>query len=311
MLTSVVRKLFVGMVYMRPSLTLTKLSSSSSSQEPYQKPPADFVLKYVSVIHRHGDRAQISKHLGAAYPENDSITKKWKNLLPQEDTLQRLYAAAKHSSVTEESAYERSKLYSGWDHNNSPYAQLTEIGAQQLIKVGSHLKTRYFESLLHSNDDLLPLYCRSTNMCRTIQSLRALLVGLSGSDVKPFTKLPVIHSRPRKEECMYGQADGRICPPLARRRAELDTHPARMPASSLVDTYEAFEARMQDVLQFPDGKVRWMDATDVLTCHHAHGFNHIQGVSDEDVHRVSVIAAWIWGVIYQVRSMRSAPLLKI
>jgi hypothetical protein len=302
MLSSVVRKLFVAMVYVRPALTLTKCSSSSGcSQTAYQKPPADFVLKYVSIIHRHGDRAQISRSLGAAYPENDSITKKWKNLLPRDDTLQKLYSVAKHSSTTEQCIYERSKLYSGWDCKNSPYAQLTEIGAQQLIAVGSNLRARYLGTLIHSNDDHLPLYCRSTNMCRTIQSLRALLVGLTGADVRPFPALPVIHSRPRHEECMYGQADGRVCPPLTRRRAELDTHPARMPSVRIGDdAYETFEARMQGVLQFPDGKVRWMDATDVLTCHLAHGFDHIRGVSEGDVHRVSSIAAWIWGVIYKV-----------
>lgn len=71
-------------------------------------------------------------------------------------------------------------LFSGWDYKNIPYGQLTNLGSNQLIEVGRELRKRYIGIILpdDQSDISSVLYCRSTNFCRTVQSLRSLLSGL-------------------------------------------------------------------------------------------------------------------------------------
>lgn len=73
-----------------------------------------------------------------------------------------------------------SSLYSGYDQSHIPYAQLTELGSSQLVAVGKELRRRYAGTLLPKNieDAADYMYCRSTNICRTVQSLRSLLAGM-------------------------------------------------------------------------------------------------------------------------------------
>ncbi len=146
------------------------------------------------------------------------------------------------------------------------------------------------------------MYCRSTNMCRTIQSLRSLLVGLfdhSGESCQNLpSSLPVILTRKTGTENMYPQADGRECPPLSALKAAANLPAlvrARMPG------HEAFEQRMRGLLGCAD-RVPWMHATDVLTCHQAHGISRVAGLTAADVQRVTRISSWIWGRWFSVRS---------
>merc|ERR1719329_1308172 len=94
----------------------------TSSPPMYEKIPEGLTLSQVIVIHRHGDRAQISREIGPNYPEHDDITEIWKTKLPTEETMSILAVAANH-----EEGVPTSTLYTGWDAQNVPYAQLTEI----------------------------------------------------------------------------------------------------------------------------------------------------------------------------------------
>eukprot|EP01031_Cornospumella_fuschlensis_P023509 gene23509-28515_t len=109
-------------------------------------------------------------------------------------------------------------VYSGYDHQQFPYGQLTALGCSQMIKLGQTLKTRYSGLLdIKRQNAAEKMYLRSSNYCRTLQSLRCLLVGL----------------------------------------------------------------------------------LDVLTAHHVHGFQHVQGVCDEHLGKIDEIVAFIWGVLYK------------
>jgi hypothetical protein len=69
-------------------------------------------------------------------------------------------------------------LYTGRDIDEAPYGQLTNIGVDQLFKLGADLRVTYVDKLsfLPQNLHKDVLYTRSTNVCRTMNSLRSFLV---------------------------------------------------------------------------------------------------------------------------------------
>jgi len=132
----------------------------------------------------------------------------------------------------------KKELFSGFDSLSYPYAQLTQVGSEQLTQVGAQLRKRYIDSgLLLSPETKLDsaassVYLRSTNICRTLQSLRSLLVGFFGTDEKiPHDKLPVINTVPKRKEVLFPQGDG-PCKPFSDRRQELMS---KTPMTSLKD----------------------------------------------------------------------------
>lgn len=303
------RKTFViSMSHCHASLLGSDFSSKAIASG-YSAVPPRLQLRHVAVIHRHGDRSQLVRKLGK-YSESDALTEFWRQQMPREDTMQKMLAAADHRMDGVEATADQPacrSLYSGWDHKNAPYCQLTEIGAQQLLAVGRTLRRRYVDSLLAPDRAALAgeLYCRSTHMCRTMQSLRALLAGLLdvGGDSAQCCAAdnwprPVIHTRHQRAEDMYPQADGRECGPLQRRKAVVNPPPL---LASSVAGYAGFEARMRGLLGFEDETpVHWMHATDVLTCHAAHGLQQVAGVTADDLRKISDIVSWNWGQWYRV-----------
>lgn len=194
-------------------------------------------------------------------------------------------------------------LYGGWDKLSKPYAQLTEIGSQQLVSVGKDLRERY-NCILPSNIDEArnAIYCRSTNTCRTGQSLRSLLVGLFDIDpnsapdaIKPalLQHLPRIHIRPYTLENLYPQGGG---PAMIHRRSQI--YPPGL-EERVLPGYATDEARAQELFRFVD-KVNWVVVMEVLKCHAVHNIKHIEGATPEDLATAEEIAAWHWGVLYKV-----------
>mmetsp|Transcript_5290 Transcript_5290/g.8615 ORF Transcript_5290/g.8615 Transcript_5290/m.8615 type:complete len:491 (-) Transcript_5290:879-2351(-) len=291
----------------------------------------EYVLNKVVVIHRHGDRAQISRVLGTAFPENEDLAAKWETLLPTVATNRALLFASNPDDTIEETedgfVDAEKTLYSGWDHINIPYAQLTQVGAEELIMVGKELRDRYREPLgLPDTIDAAAntIFCRSTNMCRTKQSIRSLLVGLFDVPVptatsrvaagdaelhgasSPVTReqlkhLPKILSRERLRETMYPNADG-ACAAMINRRSVV------FPADALetnIPDYAAFEARIKPIFGFDQDnhtKVNWLQVKEVLTCHASHNISMIQevtGHTDADIDKATEITGWTWGALYK------------
>lgn len=273
----------------------------------YTKVPAELTLKSVVVIHRHGDRAQISKTLGTKYPESSDLTQQWTKLLPTDRSCKAMLLAAQPGDALVEhgdSVDVRETLYGGWDKMNKPYAQLTELGSQQLVSVGNELRERY-RTFLPTNiaEARNAIFCRSTNTCRTGQSLRSLLVGLfnldpdaASDEIKPASlqHLPPIHIRPYTLENLYPQGGG---PAMIHRRSQI--FPPGL-EERVLPGYATDEARAQALFGFAD-KVNWVVVMEVLKCHAVHNIKHINGATPADLETAEEISAWHWGVLYKVR----------
>lgn len=281
-----------------------------STTKSYQSIPDNFLLRQVIVIHRHGDRAQLSRSLGNNYPENPQVTEKWKTVLPTEDNIKRMFLSAKTKSFEDSSTFDlTASVYDGRDNNLSPYSQLTDIGVQQMVQVGEQLRQRYSEEFLPKdmNAAAEKVYLRSTNMCRTLQSLRSLLSGLfsittESDDFQKRVKALehqddrlAIEVLPNTEETMYPQADG-PCAAMVERRKII--FPPDL-AARTINGYNEIEKKIRNVLGFTD-RIDWMTSKEVLTCHTYHGIDYIKGLNSTDIEKVTEIAGWTWGVLYKV-----------
>ena len=228
----------------------------------YNPVPPSLALRNVVVIHRHGDRSQISREIGPLYPADPAVETIWNSAMPTHDTLYAMGAAAAPPGefVLSGSKDVNDAVYTGWDRQNAPYGQLTDLGARQLMAIGTELRRRYVGTLLpaDANEASALLYCRSTNFCRTMQSLRALLAGLLATDGAAFpppasARLPTILSRSKATETMFPTADG-PCPRMTERRA--DIFPPTLYHEKL-PFYPALEAHMKETLGYTD-KVSWV-----------------------------------------------------
>ena len=245
----------------------------------YDPIPDHLSLTNVVIIHRHGDRSQISREIGPNFPESSDVKDIWNSKLPVHTTMLSMAAAAHlppdllHDDV-------KSAVYSGWDVKNIPYGQLTELGASQLTDIGKELRRRYVGTLLPdtSLDASTLLYCRSTHFCRTIQSLRSLLSGLLDVDGTQYPHgsshlLPIILSRAKSEETMFPGADGPNSA-MVDRRTEIFSNNL-MERSSIPD-YLQLEQKMKDVLGYTD-RVSWLPIKEILTCYQAHNLPFPKG----------------------------------
>ena len=127
------------------SYTNTPLSACSSEESSKEMASAmekkdDVLLKHVIIVMRHGDRAPVSKSIGPNYPQTKLIDEIWKTKLPTGSTEDILKCIAHAQSDGRDDS-----IYTGRDVGDHPYGQLTEIGANQLIKVGSHMRKVYVD----------------------------------------------------------------------------------------------------------------------------------------------------------------------
>ena len=277
----------------------------------YLSIPDDMVLQNVIVVHRHGDRSQIARSLGLNYPEDSAVADVWRTKMPSQASLE-VMAAVASSSWPLESRLENpprtleDELYSGEDAGSHPYAQLTERGVSQLLAVGRELRSRYVDKTPGFLSDTTSLasqiYARSTNMCRTLQSLRSLLAGFYAIPIAVSSPPPSAlydaaalknSTRPKKEEVMFPGADG-PCDAMATRRAAIFSPDF---AERHYPGYAEIEARVKTLLGYQD-KVAWLTIKEILTCRREHDIPFPAGISLEDEEKISGLAGWMWGKLY-------------
>jgi len=242
--------------------------------------------------------------LGTNFPVQLEITEKWKTLLPHEDMLHAMLSAARlvDSDTThfDSSCSDiKDKVYIGRDREKFPYGQLTDLGAHQLISVGQQLRNRYLENLqLDSlkDDFSSSVICRSTNICRTMQSICCLLYGLL--DVENNKKpnklhLPKIQYRAKPDETMYSEAGG-PCIAMAKRQDEIisESNLARD-----IEGYKEIESKLLKILGCD--KVDWFAVKEVLTCHEVHDICMFEDISENELKRVTLITDMIQETLYK------------
>ena len=179
--------------------TLGSGFAHNAALSSYTPVPAHLELISVAVFHRHGDRSQVARSPGPAFPHDVATDEMWSSRMPTADSLAIIAAAASDAAVVVDPAAKEVEdrdvaidwavidalpdLYSGWERANYPYGMLTEQGVQEMRAVGTELRKRYVGSLFTESGGKLSgdsVYARTTNFCRTKQSLRALLAGLQG-----------------------------------------------------------------------------------------------------------------------------------
>ena len=200
-------------------------------------------------------------------------------------------------------------LYSGWERNNYPYGQLTEKGFQELFTLGQELRKRYIDTGLlgDSNSNTVDgnlFYCRSTNFCRTKQSLRSLISGIlfdpvsnsmnSKNDVKIF-------ARPKTEETMFPQADG-PCSAIAMRRAELfaDDYIAQN-FKGLKYNYHDLNEIVGNILGYTDNNrdtMNWLSIREILVCHHVHNVPLPKNITEDMIIDIDRLSGFMWNRLF-------------
>eukprot|EP01039_Chlorochromonas_danica_P002358 gene2358-2589_t len=353
--TILFRSLTIGIVDSKPLSSPTSTSTTTTSTS-YSPVPSDLSLDQVIIIHRHGDRAQISRSLGSNYPESLHVTEKWKSLLPTEATCHLMRAAAvtaadltatNISDITLDGS-----LYSGIDRHHIPYGQLTNKGAQQLLTLGRRLRQRYlhaFPTLFqrtgqstgnhnpsnsHSLSGLMPsvtpaLYLRSSHYCRTLQSIRCLLIGLFQPNAVKILKdrkgdehshtttstttttwsltrerlvaLPFINTiAGHLEETIYPQSST-SCLAIAERKKELVS---RQLLRKKIRGFDSIEKKVMTILGYSNAdEINWLIVKEVLQTHLVHNIHYIEGLDEKDMVKIDEVATFIWSVMYHDQEM--------
>lgn len=254
----------------------------------------------VAAVTRHGDRTPIAKQVGSLHKESEDISSLWRSILPTEETHEKLKSCVAFGGCDQ-------GLYVGSDYNEHPHGMLTERGVQQLYEIGKSFRQRYCGSLLSTQKQqiLRHLYPRSTDYCRTILSVRSLMMGLleesgnderEGTDRDSLTSVTTIHTRDRRWETLYPQADGR-CAALSNRKLSV-IQPAFL-AGVFPDYYE-FEKKVKATFGYLDSEiVDWLNVRDALTVYNVYSVLP-DNYSLQDVARAGEIATFIWRQMFEV-----------
>lgn len=110
--------------------------SKNSNYKNYSTIPQHLSLTNVVIIHRHGDRSQISPSIGMKYPPSTDMKNIWKTKFPIEKTMKKLHASASIPSTIPMIHEELDIMYAYGDEMKYPYGQLTEIGSESLQNIG-------------------------------------------------------------------------------------------------------------------------------------------------------------------------------
>lgn len=97
-----------------------------------------YKLKHVVVIMRHGDRAPVSKTIGPLYPNSKYMEDLWASKVVKGQHEMLLKGIARSQSEDKDD-----NIYTGRDLSDKPYGQLTTIGVEQIVSLGSTLRERY------------------------------------------------------------------------------------------------------------------------------------------------------------------------
>ncbi len=157
----VVNLLVVSSVFQVRMFSIAVQHAYLAGASKYQAMDKDYSIEKVVVVHRHGDRSQISRTLGSNYPESEELTAFWDSKMPDEGTQLKMAKAFQttHSRVDadygiagtgsvelEEEATLEQHLYAGEDKASKPYAMLTQVGAEQLMNVGKEVCTYVYHT---------------------------------------------------------------------------------------------------------------------------------------------------------------------
>lgn len=271
---------------------LSSGSSSSSSS-------SDKKLLHIVVIHRHGDRAPVTKSIGPKYPHTIEVENEWRTRIVSGRNEEILKEVAKAQC-----SQGNDSIYTGRDVAGAPYGQLTDKGSDQLMALGRSLRQIYA-----TENNFLPadlngehIFTRSTNICRTMNSVRSLLVGLYGMNsaaevasrcaedqTNGVTTFPQIRSFPAGQDPMI---DGPCPDPALKdeiRKKIIEQHaiPDGYPHG-----YDALNEKMQRHLGF-EKRVNWLQAREQLVCMQSHGLPFPDGLDETDVGKLYDIELWI------------------
>ncbi|PJF18631.1 hypothetical protein PSACC_01557 [Paramicrosporidium saccamoebae] len=159
--------------------------------------PSWLKLVQLQVIHRHGPRTPLSYHLSHLYPFS------WKLCSTEGPS----YRGVKVVISGDEKQLNDTIIPTDGIPGNCLLGQLTDHGKAVMTKLGSFLKSTYFDGLgfqVAAHE----IHLRSTNLPRTIQSLSSLLIGLFPRNESSISadKLPVL-IRDEYLEDMYGSIE--------------------------------------------------------------------------------------------------------
>jgi hypothetical protein len=309
------------------------LFSHSSTSAKLPPIPPNYELKAVAVVHRHGDRSQIARSAGPAFPHNEKLDQEWIARMPSSQSIISMTAAAvddeRFEDASAQEVLERDidinidqinslndEVYSGWERANYPYGQLTERGFQELKSVGKELRRRYVGTLLPNDVSQSQgeyIHARSTNFCRTKQSLRSLLVGLfdirpsatsDPSDMGTSTTGVRIKTKPKAMEIMFPQAGG-LCSAIGLRRAELyadnyiaETWQGMESYYNLYDQVFTMYGYKQEGDSDPEIPLNWMTTREVMVCSLAHDLPRPKELTEDIVKDVDNLAGFMWNRLY-------------
>lgn len=272
-------------------------------QGDYKELPKGWVIKRVIILHRHGDRSQISRSLGENYPEHPEITKIWEEKLPKEPVLSSLIRSSSVFGQQKGSfvKFDSMSQYN-FENHSRPYGQLTEKGVFQLYELGNVLRDRYFRH--HEN---IPIkywrekcYMRSTGTHRTQLSLRSLIHGMKNlplgmEDMDEMEAYPHIVVNHGIAETMH-PADGVEGSLLHTRRREV------LSRIESIDQKEEKEIQYKMLLMFTRG-LPWMNIKEVLTCLVAHDLPLPKVLSKEDEQFATNVLSKYFGSLFKVREL--------
>ena len=116
----------------------TRVTNSCTVSAPHESDTPECKLRHVIVVMRHGDRAPVSKSIGPNYPPSRGSEEIWRTKIVSGLTegLLKGVALSQSNGIDD-------NIYTGRDVADSPYGQLTNIGADQLRLLGSNLRKKY------------------------------------------------------------------------------------------------------------------------------------------------------------------------
>ena len=251
-----------------------------------------------------------------------SIKTLWKDRMPVADSMKCMIEAAIENKVedpasstypvlefTQNEPVLDETLYSGWERNNYPYGQLTEKGFQELFTLGQELRNRYIDTgiLSDANSNIVDgdlFYCRSTNFCRTKQSLRSLISGMLYDPItNSMNSKNNVHifARPKTEETMFPQADG-PCGAMSMRRAELyaDDYIAQN-FKGLKYDYHDLNELVGNILGYTDDNrdtMNWLSIREILVCHHVQKIPLPRNITEDLIIDIDRLSGFMWNRLF-------------
>uniref|UniRef100_A0A6T2IAT7 Acid phosphatase n=1 Tax=Eutreptiella gymnastica TaxID=73025 RepID=A0A6T2IAT7_9EUGL len=228
-------------------------------------------LRQCIVLLRHGDRAPMTRDMGALVSGEDN-EELWRERLPSPQTLA-------HMDSRFPIKQHKSQLVA-WDEGEQPFCQLTAQGVAEITAIGSALRQRLVKgcapaqsSILNAVADPQEVHVVSTNTTRTHQTSQAFLQGLypdaaSGS-------IPVQVRSQDEETLLPSPGDAYLSMKADRiRNAPPLSPPVRQCLNAFGLDYEADYTSLCRI-------------RDILTCHAVHELRLPEGVTASTVEEIT------------------------